>query len=286
MKVKIGLVQMSMDNDKEKNVKKAIKMIKKAAKAGAQIIALPELFNTLYFCNIEKGNFTQWAEEIPGKTTELLSKVAKELGVVLVAGSIYEHDRSSGKYYNSAVVFDENGQMLGKYRKIHIPHDPSFYEQNYFEKGDLGYKTFETKYGKIAVLICYDQWFPEAARVLALDGVKIIFYPTAIGRVKGVEQVEGDWQNAWQAVQVGHSAANGLVVASINRVGTEGDSIFWGGSFVAQFGTIISGGKSKSNEREKVIVGEVDLEMVEFAQKGWRWLLERRPETYEKITQK
>ena len=286
MKVKIGLVQMSMDNDKEKNVKKAIKMIKKAAKAGAQIIALPELFNTLYFCNIEKGNFTQWAEEIPGKTTELLSKVAKELGVVLVAGSIYEHDRSSGKYYNSAVVFDENGQMLGKYRKIHIPHDPSFYEQNYFEKGDLGYKTFETKYGKIAVLICYDQWFPEAARVLALDGVKMIFYPTAIGRVKGVEQVEGDWQNAWQAVQVGHSAANGLVVASINRVGTEGDSIFWGGSFVAQFGTIISGGKSKSNEREKVIVGEVDLEMVEFAQKGWRWLLERRPETYEKITQK
>ena len=286
MKVKIGLVQMSMDNDKEKNVKKAIKMIKKAAKAGAQIIALPELFNTLYFCNIEKGNFTQWAEEIPGKTTELLSKVAKELGVVLVAGSIYEHDRSSGKYYNSAVVFDENGQLLGKYRKIHIPHDPSFYEQNYFEKGDLGYKTFETKYGKIAVLICYDQWFPEAARVLALDGVKIIFYPTAIGRVKGVEQVEGDWQNAWQAVQVGHSAANGLVVASINRVGTEGDSIFWGGSFVAQFGTIISGGKSKSNEREKVIVGEVDLEMVEFAQKGWRWLLERRPETYEKITQK
>lgn len=286
MKVKIGLVQMSMDNDKEKNVKKAIKMIKKASKAGAHIIALPELFNTLYFCNIEKGNFTQWAEEIPGKTTELLSKVAKELGIVLVAGSIYEHDRSSGKYYNSAVVFDENGQMLGKYRKIHIPHDPSFYEQNYFEKGDLGYKTFETKYGKIAVLICYDQWFPEAARVLALDGVKMIFYPTAIGRVNGVEQVEGDRQNAWQAVQVGHSAANGLVVASINRVGTEGDSIFWGGSFVAQFGTIISGGKSKSNEREKVIVGEVDLEMVEFAQKGWRWLLERRPETYEKITQK
>lgn len=283
MKVKIALIQMSMDEDKKENLKKAVSMIKKAARKGAQIVALPELFNTLYFCNVPNSNFKNWAEEIPGLTTTKLSELAKKLGIVLVAGSIYEFDPKSGKYYNTAVVFDENGKQLGEYRKIHIPHDPSFYEQHYFEKGDLGYKVFDTKYGKISTLICYDQWFPEAARILALEGVNIIFYPTAIGRVDGVEQVEGDWQNAWQAVQVGHSAASGIIVASINRVGREGNSIFWGGSFIAQFGTVLVGGKSKSNEKEKVLIAEVDTNLVEHTQNGWRWLLERRPETYRKL---
>ena len=286
MKVKIGLVQMSMVDDKQINIKKAVKMIKKAARKGAQIIALPELFNTLYFCNIEKGDFRVLAEEIPGNTTEILSKLAKKLQIVLIAGSIYEIDKTNGKYYNSSVIIDENGMIIDKYRKMHIPHDPSFYEQHYFEKGDLGYVVVETRYGKLATLICYDQWFPEAARILALEGVKMIFYPTAIGRVNEVEQVEGNWQNAWQAVQAGHSAANGIIVASINRVGTEGNSIFWGGSFVAQFGTILVGGKSKTNEKEKVLIAEVDTELVDVTQKGWRWLNERRPETYGKITER
>ncbi|MGV8085735.1 MAG: nitrilase-related carbon-nitrogen hydrolase [Candidatus Bilamarchaeum sp.] len=284
MKVKIGLVQMNMVENKEVNLKKAIKLIRKAAKEGAQIVALPELFNTLYFCNIANGDFKNWAEPIPGATTQKLSELAKELHIVLLAGSIYEFDKKDGKYYNTAVAFDQEGRQIGEYRKMHIPHDPSFYEQHYFEKGNFGYKIFETKYGKISTLICYDQWFPEAARILALEGVKMIFYPTAIGRVRGVEQVEGDWQNAWQAVQVGHSAANGIIVAAINRVGTEGQSVFWGGSFVAQFGTVLVGGKSKPNEKERVIVCEVDTSLVDITQKGWRWLNERRPETYSQLT--
>jgi predicted amidohydrolase len=286
MKVKIGLVQMQMSEDKEANLKKAIKLIKKAARKGAQIVALPELFNTLYFCNIANGDFKNWAEEMNGPTMSALSKIAKKFQIVLVAGSIYEIDKTSGKYYNSAVVFDENGNSLGEYRKMHIPHDPSFYEQHYFEKGDLGYKIFETKYGKIATLICYDQWFPEAARILALNGVKMIFYPTAIGRVEEVEQVEGDWQNAWQSVMVGHSAANGIIVCAINRVGQEGKSIFWGGSFIAQFGSVLVGGKSKTNEKEKVLIGEVETDLVEHTQKGWRWLLERRVDSYSPLLQK
>lgn len=286
MKVKIGLVQMSMVEDKEANVKKAIRLIKKAARKGAQIIALPELFNTVYFCNSPNGDFKNLAEEISGPTLSTLSKIAKKLQIVLLAGSIYEIDRNSGKYYNTAAVFDENGQRIGEYRKMHIPHDPSFFEQHYFEKGNLGYKIFETKYGKISTLICFDQWFPEAARILALEGVKMIFYPTAIGRVEEVEQIEGDWQNAWQAVQVGHSAANGIIVCAINRVGKERGSIFWGGSFIAQFGTVLFGGKSKSNEKEKVIIGEVETDLVEHTQKGWRWLSERRIDSYGKLLEK
>ena len=169
---------------------------------------------------------------------------------------------------------------------MHIPHDPSFYEQHYFEKGDLGYQVVDTRYGKLGTLICYDQWFPEAARLLALAGAQIIFYPTAIGRVNGVEQTEGDWQTAWQTVQVGHSAANGLIVAAVNRVGTERESVFWGGSFVSQFGTVLAGGKSKTNEREKIIVAEVDLDLVEQTQKGWRFFLERRTDSYGKLIEK
>ncbi len=275
MKVKIALIQMSMTANLEDNLKKALANISTAAKLGANIVCLPELFTSPYFPNQQKAKADHYLEQVPGKTTETLAKAARDLGVVVVGGSIYEKDGS--KKYNTSFVIDADGKLLGKYRKVHIPHDPSFYEQNYFEKGNLGFQVFETKYGKIAPLICYDQWFPEAARTVALMGAQIIFYPTAIGTVDGVEQSEGNWQEAWRAVQRGHAIANACVVATVNRVGKEGSSNFWGGSFIySQFGTLLIHG---SND-EEFVMAEVDLSLSDEVKKGWRFFEERRPDVY------
>ena len=212
---------MKMTDDSARNLDTAAQMTKDAARNGAQIVCFPELFTSLYFPQKEKAEAIP--ETIPGRTTRVLSKMAKENGVVLVAGSLYEQSR--GHMYNTAVVFDADGRLLGKYRKVHIPQDESFYEQNYFSPGNQ-FKVFKTRFGKIAVLICFDQWYPEAARVCRLNGAEVIFYPTAIGSVKGIQQVEGNWQEAWEAVQRGHAIANSVVVATVNRVGVEDEMDF------------------------------------------------------------
>jgi len=280
MKVTLGLVQMSMAADASENRRRALDGIRAAAQKGAKIICLPELFTAPYFPQDEKADAEAYAETIPGETMAQLSKAARENKAVIVAGSIYE--RSGKRFYNTAAVFDETGKMLGAYRKTHIPHDPLFYEQNYFSPGDSGYKVFDTKYGKIAVLICYDQWFPEAARIVSLMGADMIFYPTAIGTVDGVEQSEGNWQDAWETVQRGHAIANGVVVAAVNRAGKEKSMGFWGGSFVSsQFGTLLA----KGSDRAEIVVAEVDLSLGKEVREGWRFFYNRRPETYSKLVQ-
>ncbi|HSB47873.1 MAG TPA: carbon-nitrogen hydrolase [Candidatus Bilamarchaeum sp.] len=279
--MKIALAQFAMDALPEKNLKKALDMIKKAAASGAKVVCLPEVFTSPYFPQEEKAEAERFAEPVPGPSSDALSKAARENRIIVVGGSVFEKDGK--KFYNTSFVIDENGKLLGKYRKIHIPHDPSFYEQNYFEKGDLGYKVFNTSAGKIAVMICYDQWFPEAARSVALLGADMVFYPTAIGLVEGVEQAEGNWQDAWTSVQVGHAIANCMVVAGVNRVGREGKMKFWGGSFVSsQFGTILA----KGSDNEELVVAEVDISLGKKVREGWRFFYNRRPETYGKLVEK
>ncbi len=281
MKVILGLVQMGMAADAAENRRRAVNGIKAAAQKGAKIICLPELFTSPYFPQDERADADAFSETIPGETTALLSAAAKEARAVVIAGSIYERDGK--KLYNTSVVFDETGKILGKYRKMHIPQDQNFFEQNYFAAGDLGYKVFETKYGKIAVLICYDQWFPEAARTVSLMGADMIFYPTAIGTVEGVEQSEGNWQDAWETVQRGHAIANGTVVAAVNRAGRERKMKFWGGSFVSsQFGTLLA----KGGDRDEVVIAEVDLSLGKEVKEGWRFFHNRRPDTYSRLVQK
>ena len=273
---KIGLVQMSMSEDQSKNLNKAERMIRQAAKKGAQIVCLPELFNSLYFPQEEKSG--PIAETIPGPTIAALSRVTRESNVVLVGGSIYEKDGK--KLYNTAVVFDDDGKILGKYRKVHIPNDPSFYEQHYFDPGKE-YRVFETKYGKIGVLICFDQWYPEPARVLRLMGADIIFYPTAIGWVKGIEPVEGDWREAWEGVQRGHAISNSVAVAAVNRVGREKDMTFWGGSFLSnQFGTVLT----RANDSEGVSLATCDFSLGKKIEEGWGFLRNRKPSTYSRLS--
>jgi agmatine deiminase len=280
MKVTLGLIQTAMTDEPAKNLAKAVKQIETAASRGAHIVALPELFTSPYFPQEEKADAAKYAESIPGATSEALAKAAKENDVVVVGGSILEKDGKSS--YNTSMVFDQNGKMLGKYRKMHIPQDPKFYEQNYFKPGDLGYKVFDTKYGRIATLICYDQWFPEAARVVSMMGADIIFYPTAIGLVYGVEQSEGSWQDAWTTVQRGHAIANGVAVAAINRIGREGGMQFWGGSFISsQFGTLLARG----GDKEQIVMAQIDLALGNDVKEGWRFFHNRRPETYGKITE-
>jgi len=271
---------MSMSSDSEENGRKAIRMIYEASERGAQIVCLPELFTTLYFPREEKIDASGLAETIPGKTTEILSKAAKEKNVVVVGGSIFE--KEGGKFYNTSVVFDETGKIIGKYRKMHIPHDPLFYEKDYFEESKDGFKVFHTKYCTIGVLICYDQWFPEAARINALMGADLIFYPTAIGIPDGNAQEEGNWREAWTIVQRGHAVANSLVVAVVNRAGKEGNMNFFGGSFVSdQFGKILSEG----GDKEKIIIAEIDLNLFKHVREGWRFFYNRRPESYKKLVE-
>lgn len=274
----LGLIQMAMSSDPDINCRKAVRMIQEASERGTQIVCLPELFTTPYFPREEKRDASGLAETIPGKTTEALSKAARENNVVLIGGSIYEE--AEGRFYNTAVVFDETGEMIGKYRKMHIPHDPFFYEKDYFEESRDGFQVFQTKYGTIGVLICYDQWFPEAARINALMGADMIFYPTAIGVPEGNTQDEGNWQEAWTVVQRGHAVANSLVVAAVNRVGKEANMNFFGGSFVSdQFGKIIAEG----GDKEKIIIAEIDLHLSRQVREGWRFFYNRRPESYKKL---
>src|SRR6218665_486521 len=231
--VQVGLVQMSCVADKQANLEKAMAKIREAAAKGAKIVCLQELFTSLYFCDEENYDNFKLAEAIPGPTTDTLGALAKELGVVIIA-SLFEK-RAEGLYHNTTAVLDADGAYLGKYRKMHIPDDPAFYEKFYFTPGDLGYKVFETKFAKIGVLICWDQWYPEAARITSLMGAEILFYPTAIGWAMEEQNPVSnqEQQGAWQTIQRSHAVANGLYVVSVNRVGIEAGQKFWGGSFVA-----------------------------------------------------
>ena len=277
--ITIGLIQSKVSVDINANVQKTVKMIRQAAKKGAQIICLQELFQTPYFPQWEKMEKNKYAESVPGSTTTIMQSLAKELGVVIVV-PIYEKE-NDGKFYNTAVVFDEKGKMLGKYHKIHIPHDPGFYEKDYFEEGQNGYKIFKTKFGTFAVLICFDQWFPEAAREVRLAGAEIIFYPTAVGNIIGYKP-EGDWHDAWETIQRGHAIANSLYVATVNRTGREGKMQFYGQSFVSDpFGKIL---KRASKDKEEVIVAKLDFERNTFFAEGWGFLRNRRPDTYKSLT--
>lgn len=284
-KVKIGLVQMSCVKDAQPNLEKAIAGIRDAAKGGAQIICLQELCTSLYFCDVEDYENFKLAESIPGPSTDALSKVAKELNVVIIA-SLFEK-RTSGIYHNTTAVLDADGTYLGKYRKMHIPDDPAYFEKFYFTPGDLGYKTFETKYAKIGVLICWDQWYPEAARITALTGAEILFYPTAIGWATAQDEKTNQEQyNAWQTIQRSHAVANGVHVVSVNRVGLEQNGLmkFWGGSFVSNpFGNLLY---LASHDKEENAVVEIDLEKTDFYRTHWPFLRDRRIDSYQPITKR
>lgn len=284
-KIKIGMVQMSCTTDKGENLKKAIKGIKEAAQKGAQIVCLQELFTSLYFCDVESYDNFSLAESIPGTTTETLSEVAKENNVVVIA-SLFEK-RTQGIYHNTTAVLDADGTYLGKYRKMHIPDDPAYYEKFYFTPGDLGYKVFKTKYATIGVLICWDQWYPEAARITSLMGAEVLFYPTAIGWATSQDEETNDEQyNAWQTIQRSHAVANGVYVVSVNRVGyeQEGTMKFWGGSFISNpFGRILY---KASHENEEVIVQEIDTDKSDTYRTHWPFLRDRRIDSYKPITKR
>jgi N-carbamoylputrescine amidase len=284
-KVKIGLVQMSCVKEAQPNLQKAIAGIKDAAAKGAQIVCLQELFTSLYFCDVEDYEHFKLAEAIPGPTTDVLGKLAEELNVVIVA-SLFEK-RAQGIYHNTTAVIDADGKYLGKYRKMHIPDDPAFYEKFYFTPGDLGYKVFNTKYAKLGVLICWDQWYPEAARLTALMGAEILFYPTAIGWATNQdEDTNTEQYNAWQTIQRSHAIANGVHVVSVNRVGIEqeGKMKFWGGSFVSNpFGKLLY---LASHDKEENAVVEVDTQQTDFYRTHWPFMRDRRIDSYQPITKR
>jgi len=282
-KVNVGLVQMSCTADKQENLQKAINKVCEAAKKGAQIVCLQELFTSLYFCDVEDYDNFKLAETIPGPSTDELTKVAAELNVVIIA-SLFEK-RAQGVYHNTTAVIDADGAYLGKYRKMHIPDDPGFYEKFYFTPGDLGYKVFQTKFAKVGVLICWDQWYPEAARITALMGAEILFYPTAIGWATTQDGATNTEQyNAWQTIQRSHSVANGVHVVSVNRVGEEAGVKFWGGSFFSNpFGAIIY---QSSHNDEEVVVQELDLDKSDYYRSHWPFLRDRRIDSYQPITKR
>ncbi|HLQ76471.1 MAG TPA: agmatine deiminase family protein [Terriglobia bacterium] len=272
--VRIGLIQTRVVEDPASNVRKTVARIRKAAELGARVVCLQEIFHTRYFPAADKQDVAHLAETIPGKTTDILSALASKLEIVIIV-PIFEV--SNGRFFNSAAVIDADGKLLGIYRKIHIPHDPFFYEQSYFEPGDLGYKVFETRYLKLGVLICYDQWFPEAARATALLGADVLFYPTAIGHLKDDPLPYADWLSAWTTIQRGHAIANFVQVAAVNRVGTEEKAKFWGSSFVCDaFGKIIR----KAGTEEAVLIADLDISQNARMREGWRFTKNRRPETY------
>ena len=281
--VKIGTVQMSCVADKAANITKTIEQVKIAASKGAQIVCLQELFTSLYFCDVEDHDNFLLAEAIPGPSTDILCKVAAELNVVIIA-SLFEK-RAMGLYHNTTAVIDADGSYLGKYRKMHIPDDPGYYEKFYFTPGDLGYKVFKTKYATVGVLICWDQWYPEASRITALMGADILFYPTAIGWAhRQNEETNTEQYNAWQTIQRSHAVANGVPVVSVNRVGDEGDMKFWGGSFIANpFGTLLY---KATHDKEETVVTEVDLARSEYYRTHWPFLRDRRVDSYEPITKR
>lgn len=276
--VTVGLVQMSCEQKPETNLKKAMVGIGDAAKRGAHIVCLQELFRSQYFCQIEDIELFKLAETIPGPSTEALAKVARQKDVVIVA-SLFEK-RAAGVYHNTAVIIDKSGKIAGKYRKMHIPDDPLYYEKFYFTPGDLGFQTHDTAYGKIGTLVCWDQWFPEAARLTALSGAQFLFYPTAIGWLPNEAPEVNEAQHAaWETIQRAHAIANGVFVVVVNRVGREGKLNFWGQSFVADpFGRII--GKA-SADKEEVLVVKCDLTKIEETRQNWPFLRDRRIDAYD-----
>lgn len=276
---------MSCVADKQANLDKAIREIRVAAKNGAQIVCLQELFTSLYFCDVEDYENFELAEAVPGKTTANLSEIAAELNVVIIA-SLFEK-RAEGLYHNTTAVIDADGKYLGKYRKMHIPDDPAFYEKFYFTPGDLGYKVFNTKFAKIGVLICWDQWYPEASRITALMGAEIMFYPTAIGWATNQDEATNkDQYDSWQIIQRSHAVANGVPVVSVNRVGFEQDGAmkFWGGSFVANAqGKLLHLG---SHDNEETSVVAINLKESNFFRMHWPFLRDRRIDSYQPITKR
>ncbi len=284
--VTLGLVQMRMTADPEENLGRAMDRVREAAKQGAQVICLPELFQSPYFCQTEDHEQFKLAEPIPGPGTDRLGPLARELGIVLIA-SLFEK-RAEGLYHNTTAVLDADGSYLGKYRKMHIPDDPNYYEKFYFTPGDLGYQSWATAYARAGVLICWDQWYPEAARLTAISGAQILFYPTAIGWLVPEKAEYGAAQQAsWETIQRSHAIANGVFVAAVNRVGLEpgpNQGIeFWGGSFVAgPNGQILA----KAGTAEEILVVPVDLRQVDFARTHWPFLRDRRIDSYGDITRR
>lgn len=282
--INIGLIQMSCSADRQANINKATQKIRDAATGGAHIICLQELFTSLYFCDVEDHENFKLGESIPGPTTDIMQELAKELGVVIIA-SLFEK-RAQGLYHNTTAVIDADGSYLGKYRKMHIPDDPGYYEKFYFTPGDLGYKIFETKFAKIGVLICWDQWYPEAARITSLMGAEILFYPTAIGWDMNEKDpiINQEQYDAWQTIQRSHAVANGLYVVSVNRVGIEAEQQFWGGSFVANpHGRLLY---LASHEQEETHVQAIDLDKTEYYRTTWPYLRDRRIDSYGDITKR
>ena len=283
--VKIGTVQMTCSASPAENLAKAQDKIREAAKKGAQIVCLQELFTSLYFCDVEDYENFNLAEPIPGPSTDALSILAKELGIVIIA-SLFEK-RTHGIYHNTTAVLDADGAYLGKYRKMHIPDDPAYYEKFYFTPGDLGYKVFKTRFATIGVLICWDQWYPEGARITTLMGAEVLFYPTAIGWATSQDQATNDEQhNAWQTIQKSHAVANGVHVVGVNRVGVEqnGAMKFWGGTFVSNpFGRLLY---KASHDQEEVNVIEVDLNESDKYRTHWPFLRDRRIDSYQPITKR
>ena len=283
-KFKIGLVQMSCGPKVEDNLEKAVALIEETATRGAHIVCLQELFRSQYFCQKEDPALFDLAEPIPGPTTEALAALARKNKIVIVA-SIFER-RDAGVYHNTAAVLDADGTLLGTYRKMHIPDDPLYYEKFYFTPGDQGYRTFDTRFGRIGALVCWDQWYPEAARLMALQGAKVLFYPTAIGWHPAEKAEYGlSHYDAWKTIQRAHAIANGVYVAAANRVGHErlsGEGLeFWGGSFVCDpFGAVL---QEASQDREEILVVECDLAHLENIRRNWPFLRDRRIDSYEPI---
>jgi len=284
---KIGLVQMACSADAEENLSKAIEGVRHAASRGAEIVCLQELFRTQYFCREENAELFNLAESIPGPSTEALSAVAKELQVSIVA-SLFEK-RAHGLYHNTAAVLDADGALIGLYRKMHIPDDPLYFEKFYFTQGDLGFRNFETRYARIGVLVCWDQWYPEGARIASLQGANVLFYPTAIGWHPSEKARYGEAQlDAWRTIQRSHAIANGVFVAAVNRTGYEGSAEsgleFWGNSFVADpFGRILAQAPA---DEEQVLVVECDPKQIDEVRRNWPFLRDRRIDAYLPITQR
>ena len=291
-KFNVALVQMSCGPEPADNLKKALDRVADAAKRGAEVVCLPELFQTQYFCQREDTALFDLAEPIPGPSTQKLSAVARDNHVVLVA-SLFEK-RAPGLYHNTAAIFDSDGNLEGIYRKMHIPDDPLYYEKYYFTPGDLGYRTFDTSVGKLGALVCWDQWYPEGARLTALQGASLLFYPTAIGWHPAEKAEFGVAQHdAWRTIQRAHAIANGVYVGVVNRVGHETGNIrgnsasgagleFWGGSFLCDpFGRVLAEG---SHDREEILMGEIDLRHMEDIRRNWPFLRDRRIDSYAPIT--
>jgi len=285
--IPVGLVQMRCTPDPQENFQRAVSLLRDAAAQGAKIVCLPELFLTPYFCKTEDHAHFALAESVPGSSTERLGRLAAELEVVIVA-SLFEK-RAAGIYHNTAAVLDADGSYLGKYRKMHIPDDPQFYEKFYFTPGDLGFKVFATRYAKVGVLICWDQWYPEAARLTAMRGADVLFYPTAIGWLPAEKAEFGATQHeSWELMQRSHAIANGCYVAAANRIGLEpsdaGGIEFWGRSFIAgPNGTVL---RRAATDEEDVIVQLLDFSKLDFSRTHWPFFRDRRIDAYGEITRR